>query len=66
MHDTRVIYCGDCIDVSHIDLPFSPSLSLRAEGSSKRNHEVVSHTNRSVVAMRHPIYNPTHTHGNEE
>ncbi len=49
--DTRVIYCGDCldqlrdlpadcIDLIYIDPPFSSSLSLRAEGNSNRNYEV--------------------------
>ena len=46
--DTRVIYCGDCleqlrslpdgcVDLIYIDPPFSSSLSLRAEGNSNRN-----------------------------
>src|SRR5437667_11449164 len=49
--DTRVIYCGDCleqlrklpdgcVDLIYIDPPFSSSLSLRAEGNSNRNYEV--------------------------
>jgi 16S rRNA G966 N2-methylase RsmD len=49
--DTRVVYCGDCleqlrnlpdacVDLVYIDPPFSSSLSLRAEGNPNRNYEV--------------------------